>query len=68
MDWGDGQTSAFTRTGTGALPAAVHTYSADGDFIATVTVTDKDGGAGSASFTVTVTPPEQRIYLPLVRR
>ncbi len=52
--WGDGQSSSFARSSTGALPETSHTYTAGGTFSATVTVTDKDGGADNAGFVVSV--------------
>jgi hypothetical protein len=55
VDWGDGS-SHFTasKSSTGSLGSASHTYADNGAYTVTVTVKDKDNASGSATFKVTV--------------
>ncbi|PRX97123.1 PQQ-dependent sugar dehydrogenase [Allonocardiopsis opalescens] len=57
-DFGDG--------GTSTEPNPSHTYTADGDYTATLTVTDEAGLTGTASVPITVgnTAPQVEVVLP----
>jgi hypothetical protein len=57
VNWGDGSShTTDSKTATGSLGNASHTYADNvgSPFTVTVKVTDKDGGYGSATFKVTV--------------
>jgi PKD repeat protein len=56
VNWGDSNSSTFTRTTQGAL-SATHTYASAGAYTVTVTVTDKDNASASASASLTVADP-----------
>src|SRR5205807_1826287 len=55
IDWGDLSThTTASKTTTGSLGTAAHTYADNGVYTVTVKVTDKDGGFGQATFKGTV--------------
>ncbi len=56
IDWGDGQSSTFSPSGTGSLSLA-HTYATAGTFKVSELISDLDGETATASFSVSVTAP-----------
>ena len=56
VQWGDGQTSTFSPSGSGPLSLA-HTYATAGTYTIGETVSEYDGGSTTASFSINVTSP-----------
>ena len=54
VQWGDGQTSTFSPTGSGPLSLA-HTYAQPGTYTIFETVSEYDGDSTTASFSINVT-------------
>ena len=54
VQWGDGQTSTFSPTGSGPLSLA-HTYATAGTYTIGETVSEYDGGTATASVAISVT-------------
>ena len=53
VQWGDGDTSTFSPTGSGPMSLA-HTYTATGDYTVSETVSEYDGGSMTTSLPVLV--------------
>jgi len=65
VNWGDGGSNyTTTKSATGSLGSASHTYADNGTYTVTVTVTDKDGGSGQATFKVTVANVSPTVTAP----